>query len=244
MRARAIGLALVILCCLSFAACEPDAEEAAPRPRETPSGSPSPSSPAREGQHECRGNEALKAEIDGDGRPDFVFHSLVDGEATVGACTGRGSFSSIPGLGQAETLQVVDVQGDGEDEILFGSTAVAMQYFRFAVWIDDRLKVVALPNTSAFQVHQGAPFPEEATYTFFRTSCERTQLPYGDLYGDVVEVTVVRSEPTFGWNGTGYSVKGDRASPVSEKSGEVPRRGRSISEFGDELFGNCAPALD
>ena len=243
MAKRRLGLALIALLTLWSVACEPSEEDAAPRPSATPSGSAIPT-PTREGSHECRGHEALPAEIDGDDRPDLVFHSFVDGEATVGVCTGRGSYSAIPGLGQAETLRVVDVQNDGIDEIQFGSNTVAMNYFRFAVWVGERLKVVALPNGSAFQVHQGAPFPEEATYTFYRTSCERTQLPFGDLYGDVVEVTVVRSQPTLGWHGIGYSVRRDLASPVSEKGGEVPRRGRSISDFGEELFGHCAPALD
>ena len=243
MAKRALGLSLIALLTLCFVACDPSTEDASPRPSGTPSGSPVPT-PEREGPHECRGHEALQAEVDGDDRPDLVFHSIVDGEARVGVCTGRGSFSSIAGLGQAEMLDVVDVQGDGIDEILFGSTTVAMEYLRFAVWVDDRLKVVSLSNGSAFQVHQGAPFPEEATYTFYRTSCERTRLPFGDLYGDVVEVTVVRSEPTLGWHGIGYSVKSDLASPVSEKSREVPQKGRSISEFGEELFANCAPAPD
>ena len=241
MARRTAGLALIALLAIGFAACDPSTEDAAPRPTATPSTSAAPT-PTREGPHECRGHEALPAQIDGDDRRDLVFHSFVDGVAKVGVCTGRGSYSSIAGLGQAETLAVVDVQNDGMDEIQFGSNTVAMNYYRFAVWVNGRLKVVSLSNGSAFQVHQGSPFPEEATYTFYRTSCEKTQLPFGDLFGDVVEVTVVRSEPTLGWHGIGYSVKGDRASPVSEKSREVPQRGRSIAEFGDEIFANCAPA--
>ena len=239
MNGRIAGALLVLaLGALSVVpACEPDDTTEDDRTVEATE-SPAPS-PTTDLTSKCRGHDAIEASVDGDSLPDLVFSGPVRGEPTVGVCTGAGSYSDLPALGRGESLYVVDVQDDGTDEILFGSRSLLMEYSRFAVWRDDGLRVVSLPDGDPLEVHYGPQFPEEQPFTFYRTTCERTRLPY--VQGDVVEVTTVHEGKVFEWHATEYSVRGASATIIGEPSGEADVEGRSISDFGDQLFVRCAP---
>ena len=240
-RKTSTALLLVALGILSLMpACEPDevTDDRAVETTETPSPSPSRTR-STDAVLRCRGHEAVEASVDGDSLPDLVFSGLDRRQPTVGVCTGAGSYSDLPALGMGESLYVADVQDDGTDEILFGATSLLMEYIQFAVWKGNGLRVVSLPDGDPLQVHFGAQFPEEQPFTFYRTTCERTRLPY--VQGDVVEVTTVRAGDVFRWHATEYSIHGARASIIGEPRGASDVRGRSISGFGDELFVRCAP---
>jgi hypothetical protein len=237
-RALSGELLALSLAILLSGACESD-DVVEPRPSESSARPSSSISAPDEVLETCRGRDALQADVDGDGRTDLVFHTTYHGAVRVGVCTATGAFDTLPGLGMGETLYIEDVQDDGRDEILFGSTSALMEYIRFATWEGDRVKPVLLPDGKPLLVHFGAAFPEEQPFTFYRTSCERTRLPY--VQGDVVEVTTVREDRVFRWHATEYSVRGDRASVIGEPRGDSDIRGRSISEFGEELFVRCDP---
>lgn len=77
-----------------------------PEPTPTPSPAPGP----------CADKETIRADVDGDGRDDFVYHEFVQGEdfgeARLGVCTATGVADEIPGSGMTELLLITDVEPD------------------------------------------------------------------------------------------------------------------------------------
>lgn len=64
------------------------------------------------------------------------------GAAVVGVCA-TGVTQPIRGLGQAEALEVFDIEGDGSDEILLGTTSAWAIWAHVAVVFDGSLREVA-----------------------------------------------------------------------------------------------------
>lgn len=86
----------------------------------------------------------VSADVTGDGQPDGIGYDdqASDDGATLWVCPEGGERAEIPGVGQVETLQVVDADRDGRSEILFGATAATSLGVMVAVWDEGRLAIV------------------------------------------------------------------------------------------------------
>jgi hypothetical protein len=170
----------------------------------------------------CDGHVSLEADLDGDRRPDLVYHDFVRGEAELGVCTAAGPRQTIPGLGQSELLEIVDVQGDGRDEAFFGATSASAQFLEVAVISNDRLQVVRLPDGAPLQLTSGLELGEPTGVRASAFGCEDVD---GDGARDLVLVTMIRRGQEFVWRRRAFSVQGAAASPLSEDAGQTPASG-------------------
>ncbi|MGI8520954.1 MAG: hypothetical protein ACR2MC_10205 [Actinomycetota bacterium] len=94
----------------------------------------------------CRNKETVFARVDDDELRDRVYHDWIRGGAVLGVCTGDGRTDQRPGAGMSEELQIVDVQEDGRDEILFGGNSCCAEYFDAAVFRKGKLRLVLRPK--------------------------------------------------------------------------------------------------
>ncbi len=94
----------------------------------------------------CDGDTAT-GDVDGDGAADQVMHRVVRGAAVLQVCLADGRADQLPGLGQAEVLQLLDIDGDGQIEIAHGASSAAAAWAWVAVWHDGALVPVTLSGS-------------------------------------------------------------------------------------------------
>lgn len=183
------------------------------RPKSDEAGSDDPT--------ECLRRETVRADVDGDDLPDLVYHDFSQRQgAMVGVCTARGETDQIAGLGQAETLYIIDIEPDGQDEIFFGATGMASEGLNVAIFVSDGLRRVHLAG--------GRPLYLERGYRNFHGDmglaygCEDT---VGVSDNELTQVVVTRRGRTFHWTKASYDLQRDRAVLVNNESGERRARG-------------------
>lgn len=170
-------------------------------------------------QRFCSRRDPVVADVDGDGREDQVFHSWVKGQALVGVCTAAGKKDSRPGLGMSELLQIIDFDGDGRDEIFFGSTGITIGSYEVTRFLRGRLRLVRGPlGGEPMVVRQGAEFTNRMVGRAF--GCEDID---EDGTANLVQVTTRFQGQDVRWKRTWYSVRGASAERVGHDGGSEPR---------------------
>lgn len=215
-----------------------------------PSGGPDQGGPC--------GPEALTADVDGDGRPDQVRHYW-DADADLGmamvqVCLGDGRELTTPGLGQAEALDVVDVEPDGRAEILAGGTGISSAGYLVITYTDGGLVPVELAG-DALMVSDGALEHDDAGDTTQSAAFGCEDLA-GDGRRELVQVTATFSGQGVSWTKLGYSLSGGTATQVSASDGTdalpsdrwaYPRSltsSCSVAQPGSLATQVCAPYLE
>jgi hypothetical protein len=170
----------------------------------------------------CPEADARAGDLDADGREEQVVHVTSDGVAAVRVCDASGGLlGEIPGLGRGEALDLVDLQGDGRTEILFGSTTAGSQGTRVAVWENGQLLVVTDQLGEPLTLRAGT-VPDQPA--------EHVRAAYGCVDGDadgsreVVQVVATRqSDGTVDWTRRAWSLSGSEAAEAwSDAGGGVP----------------------
>lgn len=180
----------------------------------------------------CRGDDVLRADVDGDGEDDAVYHRSPTGQPVLGVCTSSGPQDEIDGAGMAQILKAVDVQGDGRDEVFFGATTVSEGLMSIAVFDDGELTAVRTMEGDTLILRSGQPGPDSAT----AVGCEDLD---GDGVGDVVQVEVTSDSKTGEWNSTGYRLTDALAEEVASDAGTVEALSESRHETAQQLTEPC-----
>ena len=198
---------------------------------------PSPGPDAEGARERCRGEDARRADVDGDGEDELVYHAWVKGSAQVGVCFDDGRFSGLHGLGQAESFIVLPDPVTGRDILAFGATAMTETVHRFAMWHKNRL--IGVFDRDA----RGGPLAaltgtdlESGVGTAWVWNCDVA----GELNGTLVQVEVRSVDGGLRWSGTGYDfTRGRFAREVSSAGGVL--EGGDPEEAARKLTEKCAP---
>lgn len=193
---------------------------------------------------ECGDRDTLEADVDGDGSADRVFHEWNGNRAVVGVCTASGATDTMGGAGQAELLEIVDVEGDEADEIFFGSTTAAAQLFEVAVFSQGKLHRVPTAGVDTLVLVDGFD-PGALT----RSTPAGGAIGCSDLDEDgaevIVQVTVTaRGERRLQWSLIAYEIDQGTAATVGEANGARrndpdERDEREVVEVAHELTTAC-----
>lgn len=165
--------------------------------------------------------DALTGDVDGDGRLDLVAHQWTTHGAMLTVCTADGRTYQLEGMGQAELLRLVDGDGDGTTEILYGATTVAVSGQQVAVWSDDGLRTVTTRNGDALFLEAGGDgsFDEDRGWTVYR------QIGCRDLDADgqdeLVQATARRDGDGYRVTLVGYVIDGAVATETVTQSATV-----------------------
>jgi hypothetical protein len=177
----------------------------------------------------CTNKQTVRADVDGDGLSDLVFHDWIKGAAVLGVCTGDGQIDTRPGAGQAELLRIIDVQPDGRDEVLFGSTSVSARYFQVAVFRRGKLRRVLRPQGKPLTLVKGIEVGASGA------TDRRTGKAFGckDMTcgknKEVVQASAWRrSSGRFQWRREAFSIRGASAKRVLVESGRKRGRGNAF----------------
>lgn len=172
------------------------------------------------------------ADVDGDGRMDRVSHYWDDenGAALV-VCTAEGSVSRIQGMGQAESMELLDVDGDGAAEILFGATSAQGHGAKIARWHNGELVAIHTSDGEPLLLHSGGggDYDDElgwAEYSAF--GCEAARRDGGT---DLIQGVAKRTGRGYRTTLTTYTIRETRATPAVEQTGEAKNVDEWLSEF-------------
>lgn len=136
---------------------EPSDPTTAATTPDTTGGGPSTIGDGTEPPHGCAEAGTINGDVDGDGQSDRVIHHMTADGPVLEVCTWYFS-GRIDGTGQAEFLQLTDVDGDGTDEILFGSTSATARMVQIAhVDREGNIVVLALDDGSPLVLVDGYP---------------------------------------------------------------------------------------
>ena len=185
----------------------------------------SPSPPT--GVDWCKGGgQTLEADLDGDGLRDLVSLRFVQGygpggvgQAVLGICTGAGDVDEFPTAGQAEELDVTDVQPDGQDEIFFGGNTCCAAFLQIGVVVDGRIHEVVLPDSEALGLVDGIQSNVTGGGSASRAiGCEDVD---GDGEREVVQATVESINGVLHWTKDAYRIDGTDATWIWTDSGTL-----------------------
>lgn len=174
----------------------------------------------------CEAEDAVRADIDGDGLEDRAYHrwATSTAEARVGVCTAAGIRDEIDGAGQAEgVFEAFDLEPDGRFELAFGATTVNQRLTSLAVFVAGRLEVVSLPAAGDPLVLAEGPVDDTTAQAW---GCEPSP---GSEARRLVQVRIRHHGADAEWTRTSYSLEGAVARPagVEAKSGpahQTPER--------------------
>jgi photosystem II stability/assembly factor-like uncharacterized protein len=163
----------------------------------------------------CSQQPAYDADVDGDGRNDYVYHLYLHepggGRGALGVCTFAGEWSEID-AGSPEAGGVVDIEPDGRDELLFGGTTVSRAIECLAVFLHGQLRVVATRDGDLCVVGGTG----EASGEIYSNGCRDVD---GDGVRELIQVEVPRDGK---WTRRAYRITGAQAVLLSEERGNAP----------------------
>ena len=190
----------------------------------------------------CPSTKGERADIDGDGRPELVYHSWVKGRAQVGVCFSDGRNASRPGLGQAETMIVLHEDEVDHDVILFGATGIRETVYRLAIWKADQLRIVRDARTNQPLEARVGLDPQTGIAWAMGWDCDRIKAPGtgGEVHGTFVQVKVKKEGGGLKWSSRGYNWRNtDLATNDSSREGFVEKIDPLV--FAAQLVEDCAP---
>lgn len=211
-------------------------------PTSTTTTSSSPASmaegPKAGSDRSCFRQEPVSADVDGDSREDYVFHTWVKGRALLSVCTARGRNDSRPGLGQAEMLQIIDVNDDGRDEIFFGSNTCCMGELRIAVFIRGGLRLIRDSQTRGpLAMRQGIDI-ESHHEIGLAFGCEDLD---GDGTRDIAQVKARAKGRRIYWKKVGFTLTAKEARRVGARRGSQSKvKGQSLQEVASQQTSECS----
>lgn len=191
----------------------------------------------------CLEKETVQADVDGDGLPDLVYHDWIRDRAVLGVCTAVGDNDRMRGEGQAELLQIIDIEQDGRDEIFFGGTTVGAKIAAIAVF-NDELQRVRLRNRGTLLVVDGLDpgiwsrhDPAGAAF-----GCKDVD---EDGHRELIQVSVRPQGPAFRWISRAFSIEGAVATRAMQRTGRaenVPNKPdeREVMEIARGLVKPCS----
>lgn len=189
-----------------LAACSPSAE--------TPSsGEVAEDSSASTGAvgRSCRGRaEALRADVDGDGRLDTVWRGQsAISSVVVGLCTAAGATAEVEvgGMGEGD-FETIDIEQDGRAEIFQGTTTVSQHVSEVLRYLDGDLFVV----DGFFLVDGLSRLETPESEVVEAWGCEDAD---ADGVRDLVTVAVSRTHDAAIERRRGYRLQGRSAVAVS-----------------------------
>ena len=184
------------------------------------------------------------AHVDDDGRVDAITHTwdaLPEGDdgPVLRVCSGNGTVEEIEGSGQAEMLQVIDVELDGRAEILFGGTTVSAARYDMAVMVGDALEVVTA-NEEPLSVWQGALEHDDSgnPTQLAEFGCEDGD---GDGRRELAVTRLSLTETAAKWSTDFYEIRGTQAVLEGTRLGSGPRppADASLFDFARSLVPPC-----
>ncbi len=91
----------------------------------------------------CEDPGVQSADVDGDGTDDRVLHIFAGSDAVLRLCASSVGYQELPGLGQAQHLDLADIEQDGRVEIFYGATSAGFLGVQLAVVVDGSLSPVS-----------------------------------------------------------------------------------------------------
>lgn len=226
---RSLGIPVFLAALVAagvIAGCGISQPGAAGRPGSEPAADAS-SAPVKQSQEKlpgkarppCKGLHPARADVDGDHRADFVYHEYIRGRAALGVCTATGSSDRVPGAGQSELLEIIDVESDGRDEIFYGGTTAAARISSVAVFTHGRIKTVVLRGNGRLILVDGLDpgVDREEEPGAGAIGCEDVT---EDGQDELIQVSVVAHDDSWRWTRTAYAIERSMAVEAKRESGE------------------------
>jgi len=174
----------------------------------------------------CPEENSLQADVNGDGLEDHVSYNFIRKQAVLTVCTARGSKDRINTSGTSELLQIVDIQEDGQAEILYGGTTCCARLAYLATVKKGTIRTIATAKGEPLQVDSGLDDDPSRDAPLGRSyGCRDDD---GDGAKDLVLVTVRPTRKKLRWVEQVFEIEGASAALLSEKSGTTPRRGGDL----------------
>ena len=174
----------------------------------------------------CPEENSLQADVNGDGLEDLISYDYIRG-AVLTVCTARGSRDRINTSGMSELLEIVDIQEDGQAEILYGGTTCCARLAYLATVKKGTIRTIAVAKGEPLQVDSGLGEDPSRDGPLGRAyGCRDDD---GDGAKDLVLVTVRPTREKLRWVEQVFEIEGASAVLLSEKSGTTPRRGGVLS---------------
>jgi hypothetical protein len=165
----------------------------------------------------CDGSQAIRADVDGDGRLDRAYHASInalDG-ARLGVCTAASQVDEIDGAGQAEgEFKALDVERDGRSELAYGATSINESLVSLAVFAAGRLHTVMTTDGQDLILASG--WQDEMTGTAW--GCDDGKAAQRDL----VQVIVRQRGGTTTWTRDSFRLSGWTATHTGVSRGSAP----------------------
>lgn len=171
-------------------------------------------------QELCDSAEAIRLDVDGDGRLDRAYHAYVndlDG-ARLGVCTAAGQVDEIDGAGQAEgDFKALEIDQNGRSELVYGATTVSESLVALAVFGDDHLQAVRTSDSKDFILAAG--WKDETTGTAWGCDAGKDGRP------DLVQVVLHHHGATAEWTRDSFRLSGSTVAHMGVTRGSGPKRG-------------------
>jgi len=163
----------------------------------------------------CAAGPTVLADVDGDGDPDQIVHVYEDGGAVLRVCLNDGTVGELPGLGQGEVLEVIDLAGDGRALIIYGGTTANGKGGQIALWQDGDLAPLLRPDGEPFEMWHGGlgTFDESAGWSQFDFwGCTAAD---SDGQIDLLTAKGVRTDAGYTFEVTNYAIQGQTIRPIA-----------------------------
>jgi hypothetical protein len=185
------------------------------------------------------------ADVDGDGLGDTVTYEYVDG-AVLSVCTASGDRDRISTSGMAETLQLVDVQGDGQADIFYGGNTCCQSFTNMATVEDGEIRTVNLLTGIELTLTSGIDRGSNGRPRGHAFGCRDIDR---DGVGDLVQVVVNADGDHFRWAKRAYEIEGATATEIAEWAGVVDRgpgddTSAVVKAAGDLIHSSCERVAD
>lgn len=170
----------------------------------------------------CPEEHNVEADVNGDGLEDHISYNFIRKRAVLTVCTARGSRDHINTSGMSELLEIVDIQEDGQAEILYGGTTCCARLAYLATVRRGRIRTIKAEG-EPLRVDSGPDFDPSVDTPLGRSwGCRDDD---GDGAKDLVLVTVKPTLKRLRWGEQVFAIEEARAALLSENTGTTPRRG-------------------